>query len=70
LAVPAKTPRDIVQRLNQEIQNALNAPDVRKKLTDMNVDPQPSSLQQAADLLNSETKRWGEVIQRAGIQKQ
>ena len=70
LAVPAKTPRDIVQRLNQEIQNALNAPDVRKKLIDMNVDPHPSSLQQAADLLSSETKRWGEVIQRAGIPKQ
>lgn len=70
LAAPSKTPRDIVQRLNQEIQNALNAPDVRKKLIDMNVEPQPSSLQQAADLLSSETKRWGEVIQRAGIPRQ
>jgi hypothetical protein len=27
-------------------------------------------LQQAADLLASETKRWSEVIQRAGIPKQ
>ena len=70
LAAPAKTPRDIVQRLNQEIQAALNNPDVRKKLLDMNVDPHPSSLQQAADLLSSETKRWGDVIQRAGIAKQ
>ncbi len=70
LAVPAKTPRDIVQRLNQEIQSALNNTDVRKKLIDMNVDPQPGSLQQAADLLSSETKRWGDVIQRAGIAKQ
>ena len=70
LAVPSKTPRDIVQRLHQEIQNALNAPDVRKKLIDMNVEPQPSTLQQAAELLGSETKRWGEVIQRAGIPKQ
>ena len=70
LAAPAKTPKDVVQKLNQEIQNALNHPDVRKKLQDMNVEPQPSSLQQAADLLNSETKRWGEVIQRAGIPKQ
>ena len=70
LAAPAKTPKDVVQKLNQEIQNTLNHPDVRKKLQDMNVDPQPSSLQQAADLLSSETKRWGEVIQRAGIQKQ
>jgi len=70
LAAPAKTPRDIVQRLNQEIQSALNNPDVRKKLIDMNVDPQPGNLQQAADLLSSETKRWGDVIQRAGIAKQ
>jgi tripartite-type tricarboxylate transporter receptor subunit TctC len=70
LAVPSKTPRDIVQRLHQEIQNALNAPDVRKKLIDMNVEPHPSTLQQAAELLGSETKRWGEVIQRAGIPKQ
>lgn len=70
LAAPAKTPRDIVQRLNQEIQSALNNPDVRKKLIDMNVDPQPGTLQQAADLLSSETRRWGDVIQRAGITKQ
>ena len=70
LAAPAKTPKEVVQKLNQEIQNALNHPDVRKKLLEMNVEPLPSSLQQAADLLSSETKRWGEVIQRAGIQKQ
>lgn len=70
LAAPAKTSKDVVQKLNQEIQAALNHPDVRKKLQDMNVEPQPSSLQQAADLLSSETKRWGEVIQRAGIPKQ
>ena len=70
LAAPAKTPKEVVQKLNQEIQNALNNPDVRKKLQDMNVEPHPSSLQQAADLLSSETKRWGDVIQRAGIQKQ
>jgi len=70
LAAPAKTPKDVVQKLNLEIQNALNNPDLRKKLSDMNVEPQPSSLKEAADLLSSETKRWGEVIQRAGIQKQ
>ena len=38
-------------------------------MLDMNVDPQPGSLQQAADLLSNETKRWGEVMQRAGIPK-
>ena len=70
LAVPAKTPRDIVQKLQLEIQNALSAPDVRKRLMDMNVDPHPSTQAQAAEHLQVETKRWGEVIQRAGIAKQ
>ena len=70
LAVPAKTPRDIVQKLQLEIQNALNATDVRKRLMDMNVDPHPSTQAQAVEHLQVETKRWGEVIQRAGIAKQ
>jgi tripartite-type tricarboxylate transporter receptor subunit TctC len=42
LAAPAKTPKEVVQKLNQEIQNALNNPDVRKKLQDMNVEPHPA----------------------------
>ena len=70
LAVPAKTPRDIVQKLQLEIQNALTATDVRKRLMEMNVDPHPSTQAQAVEHLQVETKRWGEVIQRAGIAKQ
>jgi tripartite-type tricarboxylate transporter receptor subunit TctC len=70
LAVPAKTPRDIVQKLQLEIQNALTATDVRKRLMDMNVDPHPTTQTQALEHLQAETKRWGEVIQRAGIAKQ
>jgi tripartite-type tricarboxylate transporter receptor subunit TctC len=70
LAVPAKTPRDIVQKLQLEIQNALTATDVRKRLMDMNVDPHPTTQAQAIEHLQAETKRWGEVIQRAGIAKQ
>jgi len=37
---------------------------------ELNVEPHPSSVAQAQDWLQTEIKRWGDVIQRAGIQKQ
>jgi tripartite-type tricarboxylate transporter receptor subunit TctC len=70
LAVPAKTPKDVVARLNKDIVAALNDPAVRKRLEDLNLDPHPGTPEQAAALLNNDIKRWGEVIVRAKIPKQ
>jgi tripartite-type tricarboxylate transporter receptor subunit TctC len=70
LGAPAKTPKAVVDRLNKEINVALQNPAVRQKLLDLNVEPHPSTVVQAHDWLETEIKRWGEVIQRAGIQKQ
>lgn len=70
LAAPAKTPKDVIARLNKEITVALNSPDVKKKLADLNVEARASSPEQAAELLASETKRWGDVITRAKIPTQ
>jgi tripartite-type tricarboxylate transporter receptor subunit TctC len=70
LAVSAKTPKDIVARLNKEIVAALNSPDLKKKLAELNVEARSSTPEQAADLLARETKRWGDVITRAKIEKQ
>ena len=70
LAVPSKTPRDAVMRLNKDIAAALASPDVRQKLQNLNIDPRASSPEQAAALLASDIQRWGKVIDRAGIPKQ
>jgi tripartite-type tricarboxylate transporter receptor subunit TctC len=70
LAAPAKTPKDVIARLNKEITAAVNSPDVKKKLADLNVEARASSPEQAAELLASETKRWGDVITRAKIPTQ
>lgn len=67
LAAPARTPAPVIARLNQEIVAALNAPDVRKKLHDLNVDAQSSTPQEASALLAAEIKRWGDVIKTAQI---
>jgi tripartite-type tricarboxylate transporter receptor subunit TctC len=70
LAAPAKTPKEVITRLNKEVLAALNSPDVKKRLQDLNVQAHPSSPEQAAELLATETKRWGDVITRAKIPKQ
>ena len=70
LAVPAKTPKDVVARLNRDIVAALNSPEVKKRLQDLRIDPRSSTPEQASELLASEIKRWGDVIVRAKIQKQ
>lgn len=70
LGVPAKTPLPVIERLNKEVNAALQNPAVRQKLIELNVEPHPSTPAQAQDWLQSEIKRWGDVIQRAGIQKQ
>ncbi|WP_417282527.1 Bug family tripartite tricarboxylate transporter substrate binding protein [Comamonas sp.] len=70
LAAPSKTPTEVIARLNKEINAAVNHPEVTKKLRDLNVQAQASTPEQTAKLLQSEIKRWGDVITAAKIPKQ
>ena len=70
LAVPARTPKDVVARLNRAVQTALAQPDVKKRLLDLNLVAQGSTEAQLAALLDFEIKRWGDVIQKAGVARQ
>jgi tripartite-type tricarboxylate transporter receptor subunit TctC len=70
LAVPAKTPKEAIARLNKEINAALALPDVKKRMAELNLDAQGSTPEQAAEVLANDIKRWGEVISRANIPKQ
>jgi tripartite-type tricarboxylate transporter receptor subunit TctC len=67
LAAPAKTPKDVIARLNKEVQAALAHPDVKKKLFELNVQAKGSSPEKLGELLGSEIKRWSEVISKAGV---
>ncbi|WP_043006500.1 Bug family tripartite tricarboxylate transporter substrate binding protein [Comamonas testosteroni] len=70
LAAPSKTPAPVIARLNKEINAAINNPEVAKKLRELNVQAQASTPEQTAKLLQSEIKRWGDVITTAKIPKQ
>ena len=70
LAAPSKTPKPVIDLLNKEINAAVNSPDVKKSLLDLNIEASPSTPAQLADLLASETKRWAGVIASAKIPHQ
>ena len=70
LAVPAGTPADVMQRLNQAL-NAANAkPQVKAQLLKAGVQPATSSIQEAQAMVKDEYGRWGEVARKAGLQPQ
>ncbi|WP_311223357.1 MULTISPECIES: tripartite tricarboxylate transporter substrate binding protein [unclassified Acidovorax] len=70
LAAPARTPPDVIARLNREVNAALAAPELRRQLQEWGVEARGSTPAQQAALLASEIQRWSAVIQRAGIPKQ
>lgn len=70
LAAPGKTPKDIVARLNREVKAALESPEVKKRLLDLNIDASYSTPEQLSALLAAEIRRWSEVIVRAKIPTQ
>jgi tripartite-type tricarboxylate transporter receptor subunit TctC len=70
LAAPAKTPLTVVTQLNQALNAALVDPAVVKRLRDLHVQPKPGAPAAAAQLLQSELPRWGEVIIATGIPRE
>lgn len=67
LAAPAKTAPEIIALLNREVQLALNSPEVKKRLLDLNIEARPGTPAQLGTLLASEVKRWAGVIAHAKI---
>ncbi|RZI40540.1 tripartite tricarboxylate transporter substrate binding protein [Herbaspirillum sp. HC18] len=64
--VPAKTPAEIVQRLNRDIDAILKMPDVKARLHAAGLEPSGGSPEQFKALIASEAKKWSEIIKRTG----
>jgi tripartite-type tricarboxylate transporter receptor subunit TctC len=67
---PARTPRDIILRLNRELARALSATDIREQLLQHGMEPQPCSPEELARIIEREYVTWGKVVKAASIQAQ
>ena len=64
---PAKTPREIIVKLNQEMQKALAAPDVKEKLASLGADIVATSPEETAAIFKADIAKYTKVAQAADI---
>ncbi|HTG03045.1 MAG TPA: tripartite tricarboxylate transporter substrate binding protein [Bradyrhizobium sp.] len=65
--VPAKTPPDIVARINADTNAALAHASVKSRFEELGATPKGSTPAELAAFLKSEVDKWGPVIQEAKI---
>lgn len=66
LLAPARTPAEIVGKLNRECQRILQLPDVREKFAAQAAEPVGGSAEQFAQYIRSEIERWAKVVKASG----
>jgi tripartite-type tricarboxylate transporter receptor subunit TctC len=67
IGAPKKTPADIVDKLNKEINAALADPKIKERLADLGSIPTPMSPAAYEKLIVDETDKWAQVIRDAKI---
>jgi tripartite-type tricarboxylate transporter receptor subunit TctC len=66
---PAKTPPQIVARLNGAINKALADPAVFKRLQDVGIDPTPGTTpEKVAEFVKAELAKWAPIIKASGAE--
>jgi tripartite-type tricarboxylate transporter receptor subunit TctC len=66
LAMPAGTPKAIIDRMNAEGQKAAKAPDFIKRMTDLGYEIVGGTPEQMAAMIQDEIKRWGPIVKASG----
>jgi tripartite-type tricarboxylate transporter receptor subunit TctC len=67
LAAPAKTQREVVDKVNQALNRATQSPDVRDKLQERGADLFQGTPEHFRDYVKAEIDKWGPVVKRAGV---
>jgi tripartite-type tricarboxylate transporter receptor subunit TctC len=69
LVAPAKTPPEIINRLNQEIVRVLRLPDIRRRFLNAGTEVVASTPEEYAAAIKAEQATWGKVIRTLGLSK-
>ena len=69
MAAPRNTPKEIIDRLNKEINAVLAEPGMQKQLVELGGDPLIGPPEAFGAMIVAETEKWKKVIEGAAIQK-
>jgi tripartite-type tricarboxylate transporter receptor subunit TctC len=67
MGAPIRTPPQIIEKLNREINAVLAEPDVKARLTELGGEPLVSSPQAFGAMIAAETEKWAKVVKFADI---
>ena len=67
IAAPARTPREIIDRIQGEVARALQQADMKERFLKDGIEPIGSTPEQFAAHIRSERAKWEKVVDRAGI---
>ena len=67
LVAPPGTPAPIAEKLSAAVHKAVDEPDFRQLLTDMQAEPLGNSPREMAQIIRRDTERWSRVIRDAHI---
>jgi tripartite-type tricarboxylate transporter receptor subunit TctC len=65
---PAGTPREVVNRLNEELQQVLARKDLKDKLANIGFEVSPMGPEQFGEYVRQQVQYWAKMIKAAGIQ--
>jgi tripartite-type tricarboxylate transporter receptor subunit TctC len=67
LTAPPKTPADVVAKLNEAADKAMQSPELLDRFAKLDLTPGGGTPAEMGAFVKQETQRWGEVIRAAGI---
>src|SRR5215510_14560543 len=67
VAAPAKTPREVVAKLNDATVRALRSPEIRERMTQIGFDVVAGTPDEFGAFMKAEVDRWTRVVQKGGI---
>ena len=67
LMAPAGTPREVIVKLNAEVQKVLTSADIKEKLLAQGGLVQGGTPEQMADQIKSDVTKWGKVVRTANV---
>jgi tripartite-type tricarboxylate transporter receptor subunit TctC len=70
MLAPANTPREVLARLNAEVQRALQAADMKERLAKLGSEPMAMSPEQFDTFIRDEFTVLGDVMRASGVKAQ
>ena len=69
MGAPKKTPKEIIEKLNTEINAILAEPEMKKRLVELGGEPLIETPEEFGAMIAAETEKWEKVVDGANIEK-